>query len=129
MLQGGICFFDEIGKVPVRSPHKRCARSPWLDVELQDFQGADQAIAGAIKYASKQVIIVSRSDEAISDEVHAYAKSRDVELRRISIDLFEPECLDRMRLIHYVPSPGDTYQPPFPWVERFVPPVGWPVED
>jgi hypothetical protein len=116
---------EYLAKVP---PEKRCAQSFWSDTDLAAFEGVDQALAGAIKYADDHVILVCGPDCSLSNQVREFARQRGVEIRRLSSDRFSRESLARLRLAHYVPSPRDTFQPPFPWVERFVPRVGPPVE-
>ena len=105
-------------------PAKRCAgRPPWRDPELRDFAGVSQAIAGAVKYADKEVIVVSRSAGPIPENAQRYAEERGVTLRRISIDHFDAERLERFRWMHFAPSPGDSYHPPYDWCYDHVPPI------
>lgn len=104
-------------------PEKRCQRLPWRDEELQPFQGVDQALAAAVKYAADEVILVSRSSGPVARDVAAYARGRGVTICRMSIDDFDRQRLERFRWFHFVPSPGDSFQPPYESCWRFVPPI------
>lgn len=116
---------DYLGNLP---PDKRCAQAFWNDPELARFEGVDQIIAGAVKYAADQVILIGATDRPLPAAVREFARKRQVKIRRLASDLFSPDSLERLRVAHYVPSPQDTFQPPFAWVGRFVRPVGPPME-
>lgn len=105
-------------------PHARiCRVVPWKDPEFASFAGTHQAIAAAIRYASRRVIVVAPSTAAPDADVMAYAKRRGIELCRLALEEFPVSLVQRFRDHHFAPSPIDSYHAPYAWCRKYVPPI------
>ena len=102
--------------------NRLCKRVPWDDPELSHLQGYELAVGCGIKYAGDHMIVVALPSEPLGSAVMEYAATKGVRLIRVSRDDFEQSALERLSLDHNVPAPSH-YEPPYDWVERFVPPV------
>ncbi|MGE3840289.1 MAG: hypothetical protein AB7I50_01755 [Vicinamibacterales bacterium] len=114
---------ETIAQLLRRLPTKRLAQvAPWDDPDLRSFDGHEQAIAAAVKYADDHIIVVSIPDMALGAELQAFARERGVQIKRVSRDRFEPSALERLGFDHNVPA-ASQYEDPFPWCERYMMPV------
>jgi hypothetical protein len=105
-----------IASVP---PRRRCRVAPWMDRDLQMFSKYEQAVAAAIKYAGKQVIVVADPDLSFSQELVEFSRRQGVRIVRLSIRSLDPSEVARLAIDTEVAAPS-LYEAPYASLLRFV---------
>lgn len=99
--------------------------SPWRDPELKRFAGPDLAVATAVKYADRKIVVAHDFSTcyAVGAGVRTYARNRGIEIVEAPWTCFgEPELRNRLALQHTAPSRTPFTDPP-PYIMRMIPAV------
>lgn len=78
-----------------------CRMAPLSDPIVTRFQMTEAGIAWAVKYAEHTVFVVAKKGWTPSEQLSSFAKSRNIEIRDVSLSLFNPDIIERLRTMYF----------------------------
>jgi len=105
---------------------RQCRTEPEEDPELSHFPPAERAVAWAVKYADRAIIVIHYEGWTPSLRLLACAAARGVSLVTADLHVLSAELVARLEFMHYI-SPALKKHPHLARiVTRFVPPFEGP---
>jgi hypothetical protein len=107
-------------KITERPKIFQCRIEPEHDSEINHFNLSELGVAWAVKYAKEVVLVVAKNGWKPSLSLLTFARGKNIRIIHLSLFSFNPDFLERLRILHFISTPLKKHPDRDKIVTRFI---------